>query len=111
MLLQTVYIPHQSDAEKLRYLGESVSDVIGTIEYNLRDSQAASRLQLSVAYNNLPQSVVANFKDWSDQENLALLKKFDKWLAEQDVKEDDAIGGTGRYRAGVGIYYFQEEQQ
>ncbi len=111
MLLQTVYIPHQSDAEKLRYLGETVSDLISTIEYNLRDSNAASRLQLSVAYNNLPKSVVAEFKAWSDQENLALLKKFDKWLAQQEIPEDDSIGGTGRYRSGVGIYYFEEEQQ
>ena len=41
---------------------------------------------------------------------MALLSRFDAWLAERDRDaQGDAPAEDGRYRAGIGIYYFEEE--
>jgi hypothetical protein len=45
----------------------------------------------------------------SQADSLALLKKFDRWLANEDRDSDGHVTlEDGRFRAGIGIYYFEE---
>jgi hypothetical protein len=38
----------------------------------------------------------------------ALLESADQWLAQRDRDATPAVKGTGRHRAGFGIFFFEE---
>ncbi len=103
------YVPSAGEEEKLGILGADVADLIDTIDHNLRAPGGTSRLQMKVAYDNLPGEPLRRFRSRSSKQSLKLLEKFDKELAgmDRDVTADSR--GTGRLRAGVAIYYFEED--
>ena len=47
----------------------------------------------------------------SARESQALLEKLDRWLATHDRDANPGVDGSGRKRAGVGIYYFEHAAQ
>lgn len=112
LLDDAVHTPHEDLEAQINILGHAGRDLFSTVDHNLATTGADKRLQLTVAYNNLPENAVLRFKHLSHEDSLALLKKFDAWLAEHDR---DAAGDVpedgGRYRAGIGIYYFEEEMK
>lgn len=110
-LSSDAYIPHKDAEAKLRVLGESASDLIGTIEHNMQHELEKSRLQLTLAYNNLPQEALIEFKQLSEQHAHQTLRLLNDWLAKQDRDVNPSAQGSGRYRAGLGIYYFEESIQ
>ncbi|MBD3646721.1 MAG: hypothetical protein HUJ31_04545 [Pseudomonadales bacterium] len=96
-------------------MGSAGCDLFSTIDHNFECAPDDTRLQLTVAYNNLPEKAVRRFQHISHEDCLGLLKKFDAWLAEQDrdanpeaADSNDSISDD-RFRAGIGIYYFEEE--
>ena len=107
-LVQQAYIPCQSDEDMLFLAGDSVHDLLETIDHNLAAAGKHSRLQLSVAYDNLPKEAVASFRQLSRDQATALLIEMDKFLSQQDRDRNPDVQGSGRYRAGLGIYYFEE---
>lgn len=103
------YIPHASDSEKFSILGTDVPALIATIEHNvITEDRQHLRFQRKVSYDNLPEEVIPTFKAMVNQDGLDLLIKFNAWLAAQDRDSNPQAVGTGRVRAGVGIYYFEE---
>ena len=108
-LLARGYVPRSGEEEKLGILGTDVADLIDTIDHNLRAPGGASRLQMKVAYDNLPGEPLGRFRARSSKQSLKLLEKYDKELAAMDRDVTPAAGGTGRLRAGVAIYYFEED--
>ncbi len=107
-LLVPAYVPATGSEAKLAILGSDVSDLIDTIDYNLDEGIPDSRFQLKVSYDNLSGDAVREFKRLSDRKSLQLLKQFDAWLAQHDRDQHPELEGDGRYRAGVGIYFFEE---
>jgi hypothetical protein len=103
------YIPHANETEKFSILGTDVAALIATIEHNLitQDRQQL-RFQRKVSYDNLPEEALPAFKAMVDKDGLDLLIKFNGWLATHDRDSNPQAKGTGRMRAGVGIYYFEE---
>jgi hypothetical protein len=106
---ESAYVPSDDKDAQFQILGASVSDLLGTIDYNLEAEPGTTRLQLTTAYDNLPRAAVDNFRALSRQEARLLLKKMDEWLAEHDRDSTDEIQGEGRVRAGIGIYYIEQE--
>jgi hypothetical protein len=107
-LLANAYIPKSSETDKLHILGSDVAHLISTIDYNLRPDLAESRFQRKVAYDNLPDEVLPEFRKLSGKKAQSLLEKLDKWLAEHDRDTTQTSKGSGRNLAGLGIYYFEE---
>jgi hypothetical protein len=107
-LLTAAYIPHENEAEKLAILGTDVSLLISTIDHNLSAPRPELRFQRKVSYDNLPLEVLPEFKSMVNKDGLDLLIKFNEWLSQRDRDSNTAIDGSGRMRAGVGIYYFEE---
>jgi len=106
------YIPQGSEEEKIRLMGQSVYDLLNTLDYNIEHSLKESKLQLAVAYDNLPKSVLGEFKEFSKKEVQALLVHLDKWLAQRDRDtsgDGDQNDSDPRVRAGIGVYYFEED--
>ncbi len=103
------YVPGDSEEEKLNILGTDVSDLIETIDFNISQKEA-SRYQRKVSYDNLPVEAIDAFRELSAKHSQRLLEELNDWLAENDRDTNKAIKGTGKVRAGVGIYYFEEDQ-
>ena len=107
-LIVRAYIPETSEADKLHILGTDVGFLISTIDHNLQDDPMGPLFQRKVAYDNLPDEVLPEFRGLSAKRAQALLEKFDRWLAQRDRDVTPTVKGTGRNRAGLGIYYFEE---
>lgn len=107
-LLSRVYIPRTSDPDKLDILGADVADLITTIDHNLQHDGAAPRFQRKVMYDNLPEEAVSAFRSLSARQAQELLENMDHWLSRHDRDVTPSVKGKGRARAGIGIYYFEE---
>ncbi|MGC8810507.1 MAG: DUF6502 family protein [bacterium] len=107
-LLARAYIPRRSEKDKIHILGTDVAFLISTIDHNLQTQVSEPFFQRKVAYDNLPQEVLPQFRRLAAQKGQKLLEKLDNWLAQHDRDTNPEIKGTGRNRAGLGIYYFEE---
>jgi anti-anti-sigma regulatory factor len=106
-LLAHAYIPRRSESDKLAILGTDVSELIDTIDHNLGEA-GARRFQRKVMYDNLPIEAVEKFHELSAARAQALMEYLDSWLSQHDRDANPASEGEGRMRAGIGIYYFEE---
>ncbi|MBI5895121.1 MAG: hypothetical protein HZB24_03605 [Desulfobacterales bacterium] len=107
-LLVRAYLPAGDAQMKLHILGTDVAHLIATIGHNLHNDPSQAHLQRKVAYDNLPQEALAPFRRMATEKAQALLETLDRHLSQQDRDNRPDIGGTGRFKAGVGIYYFEE---
>lgn len=110
----TAYIPSAASPETLAMFGGDVADLMSTVDYNVDPAHSDTRLQLQTYYDNLSIEDAEAFAKWADPQSIALLRRFDKWLAQrdrdnQDVSSQNIVNGTGRSRTGVGIYLFRED--
>lgn len=107
----TAHVPHDDEESQYNIMGNTAKDLLSTIDHNFETISRETRLQLTVAYDNLPEHAVKRFQHISHEECVSLLNKFDKWLSEQDRDANPGVDQSledGRFRAGIGIYYFEE---
>ncbi len=110
-LLKPAYIPVQSDTEKLNILGTDVSALISTIDHNITSKKANAFFQRKVAYDNLSEEAVKEFRPLAAERSQELLELLDAWLSVHDGDENQELQGTGRKQAGIGIYYFENDYE
>ncbi|MFK7995826.1 MAG: DUF6502 family protein [Granulosicoccus sp.] len=108
-LLVPAYIPRHSDDDLIRIFGDSVADLISTLDFNLKSEPDVRRLQLSVVHDNLPDEVLSNLELVSRDKSLVFLKDINQFFETQDRDANPNVKGSGRNRAGIGLYYFQEK--
>jgi len=107
-LLERSYIPRSGEIDKIGILGVDASDLIATIDHNIHRTDAPF-FQRKVCYDNLPSEALPELKRLAGEQSQALLELLDRWLNERDRDANPREPGSGRMRAGVGIYYFQED--
>ena len=107
-LLDRVYVPRRSDLGKLAILGSDVSFLIGTIDHNLQDPDTP-RFQRKVMYDNLPVEAMAELQPLAARHAQELIELLDAWMAQHDRDANPSVRGTGRVRAGVGVFYFEHD--
>lgn len=107
-LLARAYIPETDDTDKLNILGTDVGHLISTIAHNLAPDRAGPYFQRKVAYDSLPDDALPEFRELSARRAQSLLEDLDRWLARHDRDVNPKVKGSGRNRAGLGIYYFEE---
>ncbi len=107
-LLERSYIPKSGDIDKIGILGTDTSDLVATIDHNICHPDSPF-FQRKVSYDNLPSGAIPELKKLTGEQAQALLEKLDRWLSERDRDFNPRVAGTGRKRAGVGIYYFEED--
>ena len=110
-LLVKAYVPQGDETGKLNILGTDVSHLIGTIDHNLQNTGKEPRFQRKVAYDNLPSESLPMFRELTAEKAQALLEEMNRWLRQHDRDTNPKAEGTGRKRAGIGIYYFEEDVQ
>jgi hypothetical protein len=102
-------LPATDESGKLALLGTDVSDLVDTVAYNLQVEPSRRRFQRKVMYDNLSREAVAEFRRISAERSQQVLEEFDRWLARRDRDVTGSTVGTGRVRAGVGMYFFEEQ--
>lgn len=107
-LLEHSYIPKAGEIDKIAMLGSDPSDLFSTIDHNICHPDAPF-FQRKVNYDNLPSEALPELKKLAGEQSQALLERMDRWMSERDRDVNPRIAGTGRKRAVVGIYYFQED--
>ena len=111
-LLVRAYLPWKDQAGMLKIMGTDVKDLIWTIDHNLRASTSKDEVryfQRKVFYNNLPSEVLPGLRSRTEIKAQNLLEAINKLLSRHDRDTNPNVKGTGRLRAGIGIYYFEED--
>ncbi|MCK5809755.1 MAG: hypothetical protein KAH00_01635 [Cocleimonas sp.] len=109
-LQRRAYLPMGDEDEVMNILGLDVSLLIKTIGHNMTSEKEELRFQRKVCYDNLPLECLDSFQKMVGEDSQALLEKSNEWLRQYDRdvghhKEK----GSGKKRAGIGIYYFEED--
>jgi hypothetical protein len=108
-LLSRAYVPNIAEADKLGILGTDVGDLITTIDHNLRSASSDRLFQRKVSYDNLPGEALPELRRLTAQKGQAFLEEMDRWLSRHDRDVNPATKGGGRKRAGLSLYYFEED--
>ncbi len=98
------YVPGGGEVDKLKILGTDVSDLIETIDHNMRSDADNSRFQRKVAYINFPTEKLPEFRELNAELSQNLLEQLNKWLANHESENTEGPVS----RVGVGIYQFEE---
>ena len=106
-LLERSYIPKAGDVDKIAILGRDTADLVSTIDHNICHPDAPF-FQRRVGYDHLPSEVLPELKKLAGEQSQELLERMDRWMSERDRDVNPRVAGTGRNRAVVGIYYYQE---
>ena len=107
-LLGRAYVPRTGDVDKIGILGTDVAGLVSTIDHNLTDGEKDPLFQRKVSYNNLPLEAMKEIRELSAKHGQELLELLNQRMSELDRDVNPEAGGTGRLRAGVGVYYFEE---
>ncbi|MEN8759713.1 MAG: DUF6502 family protein [Desulfobacterales bacterium] len=107
-LIARAYIPKGTDVGRLHLLGVDVRHLLSTIDHNLNPGPSGPLFQRKVAYDNLPDDVLPKFRKLFSKKAQALLESADQWLALRDRDSTPTAKGSGRNRAGFGIFFFEE---
>ena len=108
-LLARSYVPAAGEVEKLEILGSDVADLIATIDWNLRNPPSEAYFQRKVQYDNLPVEVMPTLRTLAREHAQALLEQLDLWMSGRDRDTNPTVQGSGRKRAMLGLYYFEED--
>jgi hypothetical protein len=106
-LLTPGYVPRGSEVDKLHMLGTDVAALIATIDNNLAPGDSPALFQRKVLYDNLPDEALPALRELADDKGQALLVALNQWMSQHDRDLAPDTPGTGRNRAGLGIYYFE----
>ena len=100
--------PRTAMPTKLHILGTDVALLVSTIDHNLNPGPTGPFYQRKVAYDNLPDEVLPEFRKYSAKKAQLYLENLDRWLSKHDRDDTPLVKGSGRNQAGIGIYYFEE---
>ena len=107
-LLRRGFVPSLGDEEKIDMLGRDVADLIETIDHNLVSEPDDAFVQRVVEYDNLPDDCLPELRRLSERQAQLLLERLDRWLRSRDRDRNPDSLGSGRNRAGVAVFYFEE---
>jgi len=108
-LLERGYLPRKGEAQKLQILGTDVAGLVRTIRHNLDAEKDERFFQRKVYYDNLPAACLPQLRALAADRGQALLELLDRWMAARDLDASPGAEGPGGRRAGIGIYYFEDD--
>lgn len=108
-LTTRLYVPRGTDSTKLSVLGQDVSDLIAAIDHNLTCEPEQAYFQRSMFSNNVSAEAVEILRQDAMVHAQSLLDHQHKQLAKYDRDVAPEVGGTGRKRVTLGIYFFEED--
>ncbi len=110
-LLVRGYIPLEDMQENIRIFGTAAADLMGTMDHNIAKMEPGPRIQRTVSYVNIPEELLERIRERSAREGQAFLLQVNDWLAECDREQSPELAGSGKVRAGIGLYYFEQRSE
>ncbi|MGH0031045.1 MAG: DUF6502 family protein [Myxococcota bacterium] len=107
-LVTRAYVPRTGEEEKLGILGTDVVELIASIDHNLTHPPEEAFFQRKVYYDNLVGDCLPELRERSADGGQALLEELDRFMSRHDRDANPDAQGEGRYRASLGIYYYEE---
>lgn len=107
-LINDVYIPTENEEELVNILLTCATDLLVTGDHNLNNPSDHAWFQREVQYNNIPDSMVIEFKEYSDIKSQALISDINRWLKRNKTLVEKDPGENTR-RVGLGIYYIETD--
>lgn len=103
------YIPEKDDLQQAEIVSKEMSDFLNTIDHNLTHDMEDSYVQLSVRCDNLPEEIMQKLRGMSKEKAYALLQDLATFMSHYDRDQNDNVFGTGRKRAVLGVYYYEDD--
>lgn len=104
------YVPHENLEENLRIFSTAAKDLLSTMDHNISCAPENKLIQRTVSYDDIPEELLPQIRKKCKDQGLELLLKINEWLAQCDRNENKKLEGSGKSRAGMGIYYFEQNQ-
>lgn len=106
-VLHQAYVAAGDISDKLTILGTDVMLLIDSICHNMECEPEQAYLQLKLSYDNLPAEALPILQRIAAEDGRVFLQQLGRWFAEKDRDTNaKAELGSGRYYAGVGMYFF-----
>jgi len=102
------YIPQKSENAMIEMIAKHANDLMSTGIHNLENENEPARFQRQVTYKDIPEDIAEEFREFSAEKSMQLLREFDQWLAEKKSSQK-TDSEQKKSRVGVGIYYFKNE--
>ncbi len=104
VLSRTYVMPEAMSAVMLEHLGNTLTNLAETLEFNMGDPEAPKRLERSVfADNGLEESSIPEFQKFARARVQQLIVDLDDWLARYGrILNDDAP----RVATGISIFHY-----
>jgi hypothetical protein len=106
-LLVKAYLPIANMEESLRIFGTAAADLLRTMDHNIARHPPGLFLQRTVSYDNIPIELLNQIRERSKLEGAEFIVRVNEWLAKTDRIENPRLVGSGKIRAGIGIYYLE----
>lgn len=107
-LISREYLP-VDEYQMMRIGSENINDLLKTVIHNIDTPDPEERLfQRRAYYDNIPEEGVAEFRPFGKEKAQKFLEEINLTLASRDRDQNPGVSGEGRYRAGFGVYYFEE---
>lgn len=114
------FIPTGDEEAALTMIGTDVAQLIATIDHNMTHQPEEKRFQRKVSYDNLPDECMQELQEMVNRDAQVLLEKLNAWMVKHDrdsnpddsgIPNTSAIKSEGRNKAGIGVFYFEEDVQ
>ena len=110
-LATPAYLPGVGDEKIIDIMGEDVAELISTINHNLTSEPTNRHFQRKVLFDNLPDEALPEIRNALGKRGQALLVQMNNVMSQYDRDRNPGQKGTGRNRAAIGIYYYEEAWQ
>ncbi len=108
-LLQRGNIVKKGDAEKLAILGVDAGELISTISHNIKSDPSDAFFQRKVCYDNIPEEAYNEVRKLITEKSREFVEAMDRIISRYDRDVNPSLGGSGRRRLGVGVFYFEDQ--
>ena len=106
-LINNAYVPFKSDAEQIRIIGKSVTDLFNAALHNVEGEKNNKRLQRQVVYSHIDDELIDDLQMMIEEHSKQLIDTLNARLAE--AKEKSGKNSANLKRVGFGVYYIEDD--
>lgn len=106
-LINNAYVPFKSDAEQIRIIGKSVTDLFNAALHNIEAEKDDKRLQRQVVYSHIDEELIDDLQTMIEEYSKQLIDKLNAGLAE--AKKKSKKNNKNLKRIGFGVYYIEDD--
>jgi hypothetical protein len=106
-LLSEGYIVTRDEIEKINILGTDTGEFISTVAHNISEGEKNPLFQRKVSYDNIPAEDLPEVRKTLAEISSSFIKSIDEYMSRYDRDTNPTVQGSGRKKAGLGVFYFE----